>query len=295
MKLCKLLGVTADECAHLPTLVHQKGAVDGSVAVVGANVNLEHLRLFLKLRMPAQRSRAQVLWARRLEEAKVPNRELWVLDEEPAYHYELQATEEGWGVVKTDVGMHPVYSLKGVMTALQSSFERLWDEELCCSLVRRCRDHEARFWCDDSKVFGKGGMDEDVMCSSEFCTLNAQMSAANRTGEAARAVEVRRCGGVCGGDAFHKECLTRGRQLSGAELEEIWPTSKTFCNCGCSHDLADESEDEEETEGLSETQRSQDKARHSVALALASQRASNAAAEAAAKPKPPGAAKSLER
>ena len=76
MKLCKLLGVTADECAHLPTLKHRKGPVDGVPAAVGANVVLEQLRIFLKLRMPAQRSRAQVLWARRLEEAEVPNREL---------------------------------------------------------------------------------------------------------------------------------------------------------------------------------------------------------------------------
>ena len=32
--------------------------------------------------------------------------------EEPKYHFELQATEEGWGVVKVNAAMHPVYNLR---------------------------------------------------------------------------------------------------------------------------------------------------------------------------------------
>ena len=286
LELCELFGVTEAQVAHLPVHKQQKGPE------VGANVELHHLRSFLQLLMPPQRSRAQVLWAQRLKQAKVPDWELWVLDEEPAYHYELQATEEGWGVVKKDIAMHPVYSLKGMMTALKLSFETLWTEQLCCSLVRRCRDHEARFWYDDYKVFGVGGLDEDVKCSFEFCTINDQMSAATAKGEQARAVEVRRCMGVCGGDAFHQQCLTHGRRLNAQEIENVWPASKSVCRCGCSDELASDSDDEEETEELGEDEKTLAKVKQHMAIALAAQRASNAAAT---KAKPPGASSSLER
>ena len=195
VELCGLLGVTEADLAHLPVNTKPKKTESGGAAGVGANVDLDKLKSFLQMLWPPQRSRAQVLWTQRLKQANVPNWELWVLDEEPAYHYELQATEEGWGVVKQDIAMNPVYSLKGMMTALQSSFERLWDEQLCCSLVRRCREHEARFWYDDHKVFGRGGLDEDVQCSFEFCTINAQMGAATTKGALARAIEVRVWGG----------------------------------------------------------------------------------------------------
>jgi hypothetical protein len=35
-----------------------------------------------------------MLLQQRLKEAKHPNAELWVIDQEPPFHFELQATEE---------------------------------------------------------------------------------------------------------------------------------------------------------------------------------------------------------
>jgi len=129
--------------------------------------------------------------------------------------------------------MHPVYSLSKVMTGIKASFERLWTPKLCGDLVRRVREHEARFFIEDSKIFGVGGLDVDRKCCSQFCTLTPHESVASAQGTAARAAEVRRCTGPCGG-YFHYECLVRGRGLDDDQKTQLWgKAGSSVCQCGC--------------------------------------------------------------
>ncbi len=129
--------------------------------------------------------------------------------------------------------MHPVYSLSKVMKEIKTSFERLWTPKLCEALVRRVKEHETRFFIEDSKIFGVGGLDVDRKCCVEFCTLTHYASAASALGKAAAAAEVRRCTGPCGG-YFHYECLVRGRGLEEEEKKQLWgKVGSSVCQCGC--------------------------------------------------------------
>jgi hypothetical protein len=113
------------------------------------------------------------------------------------------------------------------------SIERLWTPKLCGDLVRRVREHEARFFIEDSKIFGIGGLDVDRKCCSQFCTLTHYESVASAQGTAARAAEVRRCTGPCSG-YFHYECLVRGRGLDEEEKKQLWGKAGSIvCQCGC--------------------------------------------------------------
>ena len=80
VEICGLIGV---EIQHLDRV---KTKEDTGLDAVKADA----LKQFLRARFPPARSRAEVLFHDYLEREKVPNRELWVIDEEPAYHFELQ-------------------------------------------------------------------------------------------------------------------------------------------------------------------------------------------------------------
>jgi len=170
----------------------------------------------------------------------------------PKHHPLLNclATEEGWGVVKVDVAMNPVYSLSKVMLAIRNSFERLWTPKLCAALVRRCCEHEQRFYAEDSKVFGIGGLDEDVRCCVSSCPINPVLHVSGARGDSARSKVTRKCRGECG-LAFHHPCFFHGRFQDEDEEAAAWPEGKMWCECGCPLSVIDsdgsESSDEMET------------------------------------------------
>ena len=83
VEICGLIGVTEDEIQHLDRVKTKEAT--GLDAV-----KADALKQFLRARFPPARSRAEVLFHDYLEREKVANRELWVIDEEPAYHFELQ-------------------------------------------------------------------------------------------------------------------------------------------------------------------------------------------------------------
>jgi hypothetical protein len=83
VEICGLIGVEEHEILHLDR-VRPKEAT--GLAAVKADA----LKQFLRARFPPARSRAEILFHEYLERKQVRNREFWVIDEEPAYHFELQ-------------------------------------------------------------------------------------------------------------------------------------------------------------------------------------------------------------
>jgi len=83
VEICGFMGVTEDDTKHLERLKNKEATGLDAVRV-------DALKSFLQARFPPARSRAEVLFHDYLERRQVKNRELWVIDEEPAYHFELQ-------------------------------------------------------------------------------------------------------------------------------------------------------------------------------------------------------------
>ena len=154
------------------------------------------------------------------------------LDEEPKYHFELQATEEGWGVVKVNAAMHPVYNLRVLMQRLADGFARLWTPQLCFDLVRRCREMEMLFFAEDVKKYGPGGRKEAHECASAHCTIKDYQYAAAGVGVKSRATELRKCSGDCG-LYFHADCLFKNRDIDEETRAIMWRVGGETCQCGC--------------------------------------------------------------
>ena len=121
---------------------------------------------------------------------------------------------QGWGIVKTDVGMCPKYNLKDMIASMKANFVRLWTPDMCSKLVRRCRNEESRFYREDHQVFREGGSDEHLGCDHPFCPVYMLVRRNPRAiGQQASAVEVCRCRGTCG-QAFHKFCFEQDAFIS---------------------------------------------------------------------------------
>ena len=300
MGLLKMLRVSEDDIKDLPDLKKKRGGAQG----VGSDKTLDSLRAFLKERLPSAPSRAEALIRLRLRQYDggngVPNSEHWAIDFEPHYHFELQATEHGWGVVKVDVSQSPVYDLGHMMARLEESFKRLWTPELCRKLVKKCRLYELEYLLDDSRAFARGGSEEDKRCEHPYCTLAVHESEASKMGEAARSAEVRRCRGQCGGTGYHRQCLLSGGMFANdAEKATAWPVDATWCDCGCG-DMEDLSDDDDEVVDLTETPGQKRAREDDEKLANFIQQvdciiASKAAMAAASKGAAGGAARVLER
>jgi hypothetical protein len=170
------------------------------------------------------------------------------LDEEPKYHFELQATEEGLGVVKVDAAMHPVYNLGMLMQRLKDGFARLWTPQLCFDLVqRRCREMEMLFFAEDVKKYGPGGRKEAHECASAHCTITQFQHAAAGPGAKSRAIELRKCSGDCG-QYFHADCLVKNRKIDSEARAIMWPVDGENCQCGCASGSDDSSGGDSDSE-----------------------------------------------
>lgn len=199
--------------------------------------------------MPQQRNQLEILFAEAVK--TLPNGLEWKLVYEPSYHFELQATEHLWGIIKNHIARKPRYNLKEVIKALHAALEEKCTPALCKSLVDECRRFEQVFYQADLPVFGPGGSNEIHTCGSACCAHAPFLARAGPRGERARADELRKCGGDCG-FYFHKQCA-----LSGGG--GLWEQDSKTCLCGCSagpgsgeseDDTVEEEEDEDEIEDL---------------------------------------------
>jgi hypothetical protein len=207
----------------------------GEQRAVGADCQMSALSSFLDTLMPPQRNRVEILWGVRTKH--LPRADAWCIDYEPSYHFELQATEHLWSILKGDVSREPRYGLKGVMEAVNASLEKRCTPALCMSLVNECRKWETSFYKNDLATFGDNGDDTDTVCGASFCPLAAQMSKVGAAGEAARAAELRLCAGACG-YYFHQRCVHSTPLVSDA-----WPRNSKICRCGCADASLSDSDD----------------------------------------------------
>ena len=235
LDMCELFDVTHEMLIDVAKLKVMPKLGPGEQRAVGADCQMSALSSFLDTLMPPQRNRVEILWGVRTKH--LPRADAWCIDYEPSYHFELQATEHLWGIVKGDVSREPRYGLKGVMEAVNASLEKRCTPALCMSLVNECRKWETSFYKTDLATFGDNGDDTDTVCGASFCPLAAQMSKVGAAGEAARAAELRLCAGACG-YYFQQRCVHSTPLVSDA-----WPRNSKICRCGCADASLSDSED----------------------------------------------------
>ena len=223
VELCQLFDVTEEDLdrCQVPKMANSKGGNDAPK--VGENRKKAELAAFCLLLMPQERNQLQVLWA--CETKNRPHAERWCLDYEPSYHFELQATEHLWGIIKNMVAREPRYNLKEVIVALRQALVDVCTPKLCASLVNECRRFQHVFYKADVLVYGPGGEDEVHSCASSCCPHAVFMARSGPRGEAARAAPLFQCKGPCG-FYYHEQCAMN-------DDRGVWNTNDRTCHCGC--------------------------------------------------------------
>jgi len=213
----------------------------GEPSVVG-------LRALLSLKMPKQPNRIELILSQ-LVSAEPELRQFadrMVILYEPHYHFELQAIERAWGIIKGAVSRKPTYKLSTAVQQLEKEFRERLKPAVCKKLCDKVRRQGNTYLFHDLKRYGINGYEPDVMCCSSHCRWVSLDHKAGGEGSTARNLEVRVCQGC--GWGWHESCLING--MSTLHAPKAWPKTGYTCWCGCEvNDLTSDSGESGEGSG----------------------------------------------